>query len=226
MFNAIRYWFQSKQYELSAWVRRPRNVETAIQQVITGMEQLGIRVVDASVYPKSEKGEVVGAAVIIAGYIPEKALMFTVKFNHGTFDDYKFSIQGQIKQGEWSKCGGHERNFPNVARHPGEGESTWVKDQVFDINTYTSCNDMSSKTSQEKVIYGMAFFKKFLDEYGVLVRKGFDSSVHLWFVPEYSDELEALEKKNGQRNRVNYVGFNSHVMAKFPVDFFCKTQRA
>ena len=72
MFNAIRSWFLSKQYELSAWVRRPRKVDTAIRQVITGMEELGIKVVDASAYPKSVKGEVVGAVVIVAGYIPRK----------------------------------------------------------------------------------------------------------------------------------------------------------
>ncbi len=225
MFNAIRYWFQSKQYEISAWVNRPCNVETAIQQVIIGMEQIGIQVVDASVYPKSERGEVVGAKIIIVGYIPEKALIFTVKFDYGTFDDYKFSIQGQIKQGEWSKCRGCERSFPKVARHPVESEGCGG-DHTFDINTYTSYNDMRSKTSQEKVTYGIAFFKKFLDEYSTLVRESLDSNVHLWFVPEYSDEFKALEEKNGRYNHANYVGFNSHVMAKFPAGFFCKTQSA
>lgn len=223
MFNSIRYWFRSKLSELSAWIRRPRTVESAIRQVTSGMEKLGIRIVDTSVYPKSQQGDVVGAVVIVTGYTPEKALIFTVRFNYKTFDDYKFTIQGQVEQGEWSKCRDDENYFPNSTRHPIESECCDAVDHTFDINTYAHRRNMSSK---KKVAYGMTFFDKFLDKYGALMRKNFDSGIHLWFVPEYSDELEALEMKNGRYNKTNYIGFNSRVMAKFPAGFFCKAQRA
>lgn len=122
-------------------------------------------------------------------------------------------------------CSCYGRRFPRVERNIAGSEGGGA-DHTFDINTYTFCNSTSWKTSQKKVTYGMAFFKKFLDEYGALVRKSFDSNVHLWFVPLYSDEFEALEQKNGQYNKANYVGFNSRVMAKFPAGLFCKTQTA
>lgn len=226
MFNTIRYLVKSKYYALLAWIRRPRDVETAVGQVISGMESLGIIVVDASVYPKSGKeGTSVGAVVIVAGYIPNKATYFTVKFNYGTYDDYTFTINGQVAEGNWGKINQHGRIFSTVERNP-IGSESYGGDCVFHINTYTAYNGMSSKSSKEKVAYGTAFFKKFLDEYGALMASRFTSSVHLWFVPEYSDEYQALVEKNGDYNNANYVGFNTRVMAKFPEGFFCSEQTA
>ncbi len=224
MLNVIRWWFKSKWYTLSTWIRRPRNVAAAVNQVVSAMEALGIVVVDASVYPVSEKNRT-GAAVIVAGYIPNKATCFTVSFNYGTFDDYKFTIDGQASEDDWNKIYQGGVAFRTLKRH-AVGCQSYGCDRTFSINTYTSYNTLSRKSSKKKVVYGMAFFKKFLDEYGASMASRFTSSVHLWFIPVYSDEYKALVKKNGDHNSANYTVFNTRVRAKFPKDFFCSQQRA
>jgi len=184
------------------------------------MRKLGIEIVDATNYPVSDNGKVVGDVVVVVGFIPGKAAIFTVKFNYRKFgDDYTFSINGQVKEGEGSKVRGPGGIFPKVNRH-SSGESFGGGTLDFIISTYTGfCGD-SEWSSKKKVAHGTAFFKKFLEEYGNLMRNKFDCNLFLWFVPEYSDAFSAA-KANG----TNQLSFNARVLAKFPPGFLSEAQR-
>ena len=226
MFNRIRYWFQSKAFHFKMWMHRPSSVEKAVKQVVSSMENLGIVIVDATVHAEPRHGRSKPASeVIVTGYLRDKACIFTVNFNYGFLDTYKFTIQGQMDESKQGDIVVGTRALPLLERSPVSMEGGGCRG-TFNVNTCTTYTRMSSKSSNKKVVYGMAFFEKFLDLYGEQVASKFTKNVHLWFVPEGSEEFKVLQEKNGQYNQANYAGFNSRVMAKFPVGFFCKTQEA
>lgn len=213
---------------LLRYLGRPSSVEKAIRQVTNSMEQIGIVVVDATAYRKTDTYNPTAktANVVIAGYIPGKACIFKVTFNYGRFDDYTFTVEGQIADGKWGMAimGG---NFFNAVERNPVGSESCGGDSSFSINTYTSYSGgTSSLLARKKVEFGINFFKNVLIEYGDILAEQFTTDIHLWFVPEYSDEFKALKDKNGQNNSLNYIGFNSRVMAKFPVGFFDSSQTA
>jgi len=210
-------WYQSGALGLTA-------VDEAVKLVSKQLSKLGIVVVDAHTYPSTRKFGEPYSIVIITGYIPSLACIFVVEFNFGVFDDYKFTVLGQVADGKWEKIqgdGGH--HFQELSRNSVSSES--YGGGTFSINTYTSYGGCLGRTTKEKVEYGVFFFKRFLAGYRDAVAKTFSETIFLWFVPEYSDELIALEEKNGKHARTNYIGFNKRVMNCFPKGFFCPDQR-
>lgn len=224
MFKTIRYWLRAKKQEVLAWMRRPRNVKAAIKQVVTGMKELGIEIIDATNYPMSKNGKAIGDVVVIVGYIPGKAAIFTVKFNYRRFDDYEFKINGQVKEGEGAKVCGRGLNFPKVDRRPN-GESISGGILTFEISDYLGFREDGPQSSKDKVAHGMAFFKTFLGEYGNLMRKKFDNHLFMWFVPEDSDAFNVAKANGGEAQPGKYASFNARVLAKFPPGFLSDAQR-
>jgi hypothetical protein len=189
------------------------------------IESLSAKVVDVSTYPatKAFSGSPFDV-VIIAAYIPGKACLMTIDVNvkrsNSNLSDMKFTINGEFNEQGWEKyC--QDGGYILVDRSSVGSES--YGGRQFSINDYTAYKG-DTGTIDGNIKRGMNFFKEFLDKYGEMLAASFSHSVHLWYVPEYSDALVNNEEKNGSYNDQNYTEFNAKVLAKFPEGIFSAGQ--
>jgi hypothetical protein len=187
------------------------------------MEAIGARVADISIYPSTIKRETCDV-LIVAGYFPGRACLLTIDAD--VYEDknrssgIKFHITGECEKKHWKNLFKHGGLFLDISRNAVGSESCGGED-FFDINHYVYSND----SAKDKMDIGMNFFENFLNGYAVMLKPQFTKSVDVWYVPEYSDDFAAMEKKYGEYNSSNYAPFNSKVLAKFPKGIFAEDQR-
>jgi hypothetical protein len=193
-----------------------------VDRVCDMLRGFGIIIVDVSAHPCTDKwnGQK-SETVIIVGYIPGIACIFKVRFS--TRDQgFIFDISGELKDGVWERINKGERLFNMVMRTPIGSEFIFCG-TTFSINTYTGYHRDKSEEASLKT--GELFFSAFLEHYRDCMAGKFTSEIHLWFVAEYSDEYQELEKRSGPHHRDNSATFNLRVMKKFPAGFFAPNQR-
>lgn len=178
------------------------------------IEYAGAKVVDVSIYPAVEHFETASDLIIIAAYLPNRACLLTAKVRVDRNDVDKTTGRFTISA-ELNKEGGKKYEKDEdilVDRSQKEAESFSRFRKKFSINTGTN--------EYTELQYGITFFEEFIKKYKKYLKEKFTDYVVLPYVPEESDELAELEKKNGGKNVNHSTIFNYKVREKFPEEYF------
>jgi hypothetical protein len=192
--------------------------ESVVSSIREMFESLGIKVVSSIPYNETIPSGALSREVIVAGYIPGIACVFTAHVR----DDFwttRYVIDGEMKAG-WSLHVMGRRLFGDVPRDARGSEGCGGDPFQFNINTNSRLDgDVASK-----ILIGKEFFSNFLTRYKENLAPSFTRSVSLWFVSEYSDEYRELKRRTGDDLIASSSPFNERVIREFPAGFFASSQ--
>ena len=192
--------------------------EEVIEDVVERFGAIGAEVVDASVYSSTKSLIGLANTFIVVAYIPGKACFMVCDlniYNHGSSEGI-FTVCGEVP--EWAVFANKVRP---IERSPVGSETHSARFQINHCST-----SIPNKTLTEVVSSGFDFFQSFMDSCLSSVVERFTRHIHLWFVPEYSDEFLEREEEFGEDDKRIYEPFNAKVFAKLPKKIFAEGQSA
>lgn len=196
-----------------------KDLEVVLNYLKKKLEEIGIVVVDEAIYnPNISHSKMWTKRCIVAGYLPEKAMIVKVEFNFAKADgknDYRFTICAQIQNLERYVREFGEIKIPRNA----VGLESYDTTGIFEINHYINSNE-PLKDDQDKIMDGTSFFRAFKNIYQEELKSRFSDKVSISFVPYYTEEYDQALKDTAIGSGKVYDFFCQRVIAKFPKDFF------
>lgn len=168
---------------------------------------LGISIGDVFYWP-NKKDEMV--YVVVVGYQPEKACLFTVQvdYNLDTAETTRieFAISGQANESVYDTF----HNIPHIA---ARGES------FYDMGLF------STSTIVKTLFEGVKFYSKCIQALKGKLQPQFLVPINLnYYAPEHSDEFSALAHKYGNYAQEIYSHFGNLALKKLPSRIFAPEQ--
>lgn len=175
-----------------------------VETIKMHLEELGIVVVDETCYT-FERYYRNGRVVVITGYIPEKAALFTATVRTWTRMD--FSISGLLRvKNEIINI--EDSEFVDILVN-----DEWLKDHHLYINY---CTD---RISQEKQIEkGISFFKRFIMKYENEFETRFSKKINLNIIPIENDQFAEMRRERGMDTTLKH--FEEVITKKLPKGFY------
>lgn len=178
------------------------------QRIVDRMKDIGIQVIDVSIYTTDYIDEKAPISVIV-GYVPYNAAIFSVHVGAG--GDMAFYIDGQVRNDKrYAPVTLHQ--FDKIQRPVSTGG--YFGRLEFSIDVYIPCYEEGDPIDK-----GIRFFEEFIDLYFKALETNFTEHIMLHVTPYHSDEYKKLAAKYSPTSLGAPCYFENRIKKKLPHGF-------